>query len=77
MRYDTNPYLDPKEAEKARLGKTKAQLATCQLSVLQENLLAAAKKNQVTYIQKNRYRYQPADFDMRDQQRNTPIYYAT
>jgi len=51
LQYDTNPYLlNPKEAEKAKLGKTKAQSATCQLSVLQENLLAAAKKNQVTYI---------------------------
>jgi len=50
LQYDRNPYLDPKAAEKARLGKTKAQAATCQLSVLQENLLAAAKKNQVSYI---------------------------
>ena len=37
----------------------------------------AAKKNQITYIQKNYDRFTLADFDVKDNLGNTAIYYAT
>ena len=47
------------------------------LTILQENLFMAAKKNQITYIQKNYDRFTLADFDVKDNLGNTAIYYAT
>eukprot|EP00347_Sterkiella_histriomuscorum_P019366 403341903 len=46
------------------------------MTILQQNTLAAAKKNNFTYLEKNKHRYSEEDLNVRDNVGNTPIYYA-
>lgn len=46
------------------------------LTALQENILEAAKKNQPSYIIKNKYKFSKQDLDVQDSFKNTPLYYA-
>lgn len=77
-KYDPNPYVDQKAVEKMKRNPCEKMVQQKQLilTALQDNTLQAAKKNQYTYIEKNRFKYQEGDLDIADQHKNTPIFYA-
>ena len=57
--YDANPYVDKQALDKHnQISKGKGAIkAKMNLSALQENILEAAKKNQPSYILKNKYKF--------------------
>ena len=44
--------------------------------MLQENTIEAAKKNQLSYVIKNKENYQPGDIDAKDSKGNSALFYA-
>ena len=46
------------------------------LIILQENTIIASKKNNYTFIVKNKHKYKEGDLDVTDKFGNTALYYA-
>ncbi|CDW86128.1 iq calmodulin-binding motif family protein [Stylonychia lemnae] len=53
-----------------------AEFMRKQMTLTVKNTLAASKKNNFTYLEKNSHRYKDEDLNVRDTLGNTPLFYA-
>jgi len=61
---------------KVKSSRNVKQVESVHLTALMMNTFQAAKKNQLSYIQKNQTRYKPGDLNLKDQFGNSIVYYA-